>query len=150
MRANIASGVLCLVVAAVFWLELDVDNPLGELFPKLILVLLAALGVALLVLGLVRKEAETTDETRTPRRWRLFVLSLVVLLAWSVTLGLVGFTISGVAAFVACTLIIRRSDVSPKRVARDLGVGIVLVVACALLFMRVLHVPLPVSTVLGI
>lgn len=147
MRPNLASGALCLVLAVVFWLELDVDNPLGSIFPKLILAVLAVLGVVLVVLSLVRREPA---DAQAPRRLRVFALSLCVLFAWSVMLGLVGFTISGVAAFLATTWIIRRGDFQPKRVATDVGVAIVLIVGCALLFMRVLHVPLPVSTFLGI
>ncbi|MGH3096374.1 MAG: tripartite tricarboxylate transporter TctB family protein [Streptosporangiales bacterium] len=148
MRPNLATGVLCIALAVVFWFELDVDNPLGAVFPKLVLAVLAVLGVVLVVLGLVRREP--ADEARGPRRLRVFVLSLCVLFAWSVMLGFVGFTISGVAAFLATTWIIRRGRFAVRTVAMDVGVAIVLVVACALLFMRVLHVPLPVSTVLGI
>lgn len=148
MRPNLVAGVLCLVVSVAFWLELDVDNPLGAVFPELILGVLAVLGVALVVLDLARRGP--AGETRTPVRWRVFVLSLCVLVAWSMTLGLVGFTISGVVAFLAVTWIIRRGRLAVKSVALDVCVAVVLVVACALVFTRALHVPLPVSTVLGI
>ena len=149
MRSDIAVGVVCLVLAVVFGVQVRGDDPTSVIYPIVVLSVLTLLGLVLIVTGLVRRAPEETDEGPRPS-WRLFLLALAVLLAWSVTVGLVGFTISGVICFVAVVFMIRKGKLTAKTVGVDALVAVVTVVACVLLFTRVLGVPLPVSAVLGI
>lgn len=146
MRSDVIAGVILLVVAAVFWLQRDYGGGTSGTFPDLVLTALALLGTAIIVNG-IRKG----DRARRPRTTDLRLLTAggVLVLLWGVLMGLIGFTISGVVAFVAMALLIREKRPTPRTVAIDTAVGVVVVVACFLIFTRVLLVPLPVSTLIG-
>ena len=149
MRSNIAVGVVCLVLAAVFGVQVRVENPVTAIYPIVVLAVIALLGLGLIVAGVLRR---TPDEPRDGPRpaWRLFLLALAALLGWSIAVGLVGFAISGVVCFVALAWLVRKGKLTKRTVPVDVLVAAVSVVACALLFTRVLGVPLPVSAVLGV
>lgn len=148
MRRSILVGAICLVLALVFWLDLDVSADPAGIYPIVVLVTLAALGVAIIGLTLLGRMPD--EGAGEPMRWRAFGGSAAVLLAWAATLGLVGFATSSVAAFLAITWIIRRGKLTVKRVIADVVVAVVFSVAIALLFLNVFAVPLPVSTLFGI
>lgn len=141
-------GALCLLLAGVFWLDYGSASKVDAVFSIAVLVVLALLGAAIIAHALVRRTADEASEE--PTRWAVLGASLGVLLVWSVVLGLIGFSISSVAAFLAITWIIRRGKLSAKVVALDVTVAVVVVVGCALLFLNVFAVPLPVSAVIGI
>lgn len=146
MRSDVVAGAILLVVAAVFWLQRDYGSRTSGTFPDLVLIGLAVLGAAIIVKGI-----RSGDRARRPRTTDLRLLTAggVLVLLWGVSMALVGFTISGVVAFVAMALLIREGRPTPRRVAVDTAVGVVVVVACFLIFTHVLQVPLPVSTVIG-
>lgn len=158
MRSNIAVGIVCLGLVIVFGVQLRPEGQLATaLYPIVVLGVIALLGLGLLVAGLARRgpNGAVTDEGAAegaaPRpSWRLFVLALVALVGWSVAVGLVGFAISGTICFVAVVWLVRKGKLTPKAAGVDVLVAVVCVVACALVFTRVLGVPLPVSAVLGI
>lgn len=146
MRTNIICGAILIVVAGVFWTQRDYDNPQAAVFPDLVLVVLAILGVGILVHGILRG-----DRTRGPREINLKMLGIATALVvgWAFALGLVGFTISGVIAFLIMALLIRRGRPSVRDVVQDFIVAVAVVVGCFFIFTRVLLVPLPVSTLIG-
>lgn len=89
-------------------------------------------------------------EQEGPRpRW-ILPAAIVLLLAWSAAFGLFGITLSGVVAFVATSLLIRRSFGPPRRLLQDIGVAVLVALFCWAVFTRVLYVPLPVSVILGV
>lgn len=146
MRADIVCGAVMLLVVAAFWPQRDFNDRLTGVFPDFVLLTLALLGVLIIARGVLRG-----DRTRQPREVDLRMLSAgaALLVLWALGMGLIGFTISGVLAFVAMTLLIRRGRPEPRRLAMDVGVAVVVVVGCFLVFTRVLLVPLPVSTLIG-
>jgi hypothetical protein len=146
VRSDVVAGVILLVVTAVFWLQRDYGSRTSGTFPDLVLIGLAVLGAAIIVKGV-----RSGDRSRRPRATdlRLLAAAGVLVLLWGVLMGLVGFTISGVVAFVAMALLIREGRPTPRGIAIDAAVGVVVVVACFLIFTKVLQVPLPVSTVIG-
>lgn len=149
MRSNIAVGIVCLGLAAVFGVQLRVTDPITAIYPVVVLSVIGLLGLVLITTGLLRRAPEETQEGPRPS-WRTFLLALTVLLAWSVTVSLVGFAISGAICFVTVAWLVRKGKLTPKTVGMDVLVAVVSVVACALLFTRVLGVPLPVSAVFGV
>ncbi|WP_156002229.1 tripartite tricarboxylate transporter TctB family protein [Streptomonospora sp. PA3] len=82
-------------------------------------------------------------------RWAL-PAAAALLLAWAAAFGLFGITLSGVVAFVATAILIRRGPGTPRRLLIDVGVALVVALFCWAVFTRVLYVPLPVSVLLGI
>lgn len=146
MRANVVAGAVLLVLSAAFWVQRDYNDRLAGSFPDLVLAVLALIGVALIADGILRG-----DRTRQPRELnrRMLAAAAVLVLLWALFINIVGFTISGVIAFVIMSLLVRGGRPTPRLVVIDVGVGIVVVVGCFLIFTRVLLVPLPVSTLIG-
>lgn len=146
MRADVVAGSILLAIAAVFWLQRDYEGASSARFPNLVLIVLAVLGAVIIAQGIRRGDRE-----RNARQLdlRMLAAAAALVLVWGVLMGLIGFTISGVIAFVVMALLIRRGRPSPRSLALDAGVGVVVVVGCFLIFTRVLLVPLPVSTVIG-
>lgn len=149
MRSNIAVGVVCLGLAAVFGVQMRVTDPIAAIYPIVVLSVIALVGLVLVATGILRRAPDEPEEGPRPS-WRLFLLALAVLLAWSVTVSLIGFAISGTICFVAVAWLVRKGKLTAKTVGVDVLVAAVTVVACAVLFTRVLGVPLPVSAVLGL
>ena len=146
MRADLVAGAVLLLVSGIFWLQRDAVNKTSALFPDLVLIVLAVSGLAIIAVGLIRG-----DRTREPRHVNLTMLAAggALVLGWAVAMGLIGFTIAGVIAFVIMALLVREGRPTLRTVLTDTAVGAVVVVACFLIFTRVLLVPLPVSTVIG-
>lgn len=154
MRRDLLCAVVLLAVAGVFWTQLDHRPELTAAFPDFVLIVLVLLAAGIAVRGVLRRggpaEAapeEGPPEGRTDLRFLAAAIALVVV--WAFGMGLVGFTISGVLAFVVMAQLIRRGRPRPLTVAKDTGVAIVMVVACFLIFTEVLLVPLPVSVLIG-
>lgn len=151
MRANTAAGIVCLALTAVFGLQIRIDNPQAAIYPIVILAALTTLGLALLIAGLLHRAPTAAEAEPGPRpSWRLFLPALAVLLAWSITVSLIGFAITGTICFIAIASLVRKGKPTPKTAGIDVLVAATTVVACALLFTRLLNVPLPVSAFLGI
>lgn len=149
-RTELLCAGILLAVAVAFWVQRESTGRLTEAFPDFVLVVLVLLAVGIAVRALLRKQGEATDETPVSTVDKRFLAAaMVVLPVWAIGMGLVGFTISGVLAFVVLAQLIRRERPRPVSVARDTVVGAVLVVAAFLVFTRVLLVPLPVSVLIG-
>jgi hypothetical protein len=147
MRKDIGCGAVLLVVAAVFWTQRGDRDEVTARFPDFVLVVLALLGITVIVRGLLRRAGEDTPGDKKDRRF--LVAAIVLMLLWALGMGLVGFTISGVLAFVVIAQLIRRARPSARLLAQDGAVAVVLVVACFFVFTKVLLVPLPVSVLIG-
>jgi uncharacterized membrane protein YidH (DUF202 family) len=146
MRKDLVCGVILVLVAGGFWVQRDYSSQVTARFPDFVLVVLTLLGVAVIVRGVV-----VGDRQRRAREVDLRFLAAAVLLlsAWALGTGLIGFSISAVVAFVAMAQLIRRGDPQPRRLATDVGVALVVVVGSFFVFTRVLYVPLPVSVLIG-
>lgn len=146
MRRDLACGAILLLTAVSFWVQRDYSSQLTASFPDFVLVVLALAGVTILVRG-----ARSGERARAPRQvdMRFMAAAVVLMLAWGVGMGLIGFTISGVLAFVVMAQLIRRARPRPLQLARDFGVGLVVVGGSFFVFTRVLYVPLPVSVLIG-
>ncbi|GAB3437933.1 hypothetical protein GCM10027570_00610 [Streptomonospora sediminis] len=216
-RRDLIAAALILLVTAVFWTQQDFTTETDVIFPRFVLAVLTALGVAIAATALVRARkggrqdaqaaggnpppeagqaetdrsseppaaataeatesdgpepapepgvavatadpadgpaeepaAEPAPEQEGPRpRW-ILPAAIVLLLSWSVAFGLFGITLSGVVAFVAASVLIRRGFGPPRRLLLDIGVAAVVALFCWAVFTRVLYVPLPVSVILGV
>ncbi len=149
MRTDVICGAILLGVSAVFWVQRDYNNRVDGLFPDVVLVALALLGTWILLAGLRTRRDQAGDGPPVGANPRMFAAAAFVLIAWAVGLGLIGFTITSVLAYVAMTSLIRRGRPHPRNLAVDTTVAVAVVVACFFVFTRVLLVPLPVSTLIG-
>lgn len=146
MRADIVCGAILIVIAGAFWVQRDYNDRLSGAFPDLVLAVLAVLGLVIIARGALRGDRSPGERQVNPR---MLVIVSVLLAVWAIAMGLVGFTISSVLAFVAMALLVRQGRPTRRTLALDLTVGVVTVVGCFLIFTRVLLVPLPVSTLIG-
>lgn len=147
MRRDILCGGVLLAIAAIFWTQRGDRDKLIATFPDFVLVFLALLGIAVIVRALLRRgDAQSPPGGGDPR---YLVAAIALLLLWALGMGLVGFTISGVLAFVVVAQLIRRGRPRPRLVAIDAAVAIVAVVGVFFVFTEVLLVPLPVSVLIG-
>lgn len=146
MRADIVAGAILLAVTGVFWMQRDYTSRTSGNFPDMVLLVIAALGIVIIVQG-IRKG----DKERAPREVdpRMLGAACALMLVWGTLMGLIGFTISGVIAFVVMALLIRRGRPTAQTLLTDSAIGAVVVVGVFLVFTRVLLVPLPVSTLIG-
>lgn len=149
MRSDPVCGAVLLGVVAVFWTQRDYDDRIDGLFPDAVLVGLALLGAWVLLSGLRVRRTQNRGESAGGANPGMFAAAALLLVAWAVGLGLVGFTITSVLAYVAMTSLIRRGRPRPRELAVDTAVAVVVVVGCFFVFTRVLLVPLPVSTLIG-
>lgn len=146
MRADIVCGAILIAIAGVFWVQRDYADRISAAFPDLVLIVLAVLGLAIIAKGVLRGDRAPGERQVNPR---LLAIVSVLLVAWAILMGLIGFTISGVLAFITMALLIREGQPNRRTIALDLTVGVVTVVGVFLIFTRVLLVPLPVSTLIG-
>lgn len=146
MRTDIVAGAVLLAVTGVFWMQRDYTSRTSGNFPDMVLLVIAALGIVIIVQG-IRKG----DKERTPREVdpRMLGAACGLMLVWGTLMGLIGFTISSVIAFVVMALLIRRGRPTARTLLTDSAIGAVVVVGVFLVFTRVLLVPLPVSTLIG-
>jgi hypothetical protein len=146
MRADIVCGAILIVIAGAFWVQRDYADRISAAFPDLVLIVLAVLGAVIVAKGFLRGDRGPGERQVNPK---MLAIVSVLLAAWAILMGLIGFTISGVLAFLAMALMIREGRPTRRTIALDLTVGVVTVVGCFLIFTRVLLVPLPVSTLIG-
>lgn len=154
--ADIAASGLAIVIAGVFWIQRDYRERLSGVFPDFVLVGLVLLAVLLLlrvaityVTGRTPRERapdepgeETSGERGPPLA--MVLASMVLLAAWVVLLTPLGFTLSGILAYLAITIFIRRRGFRPRDLLVDAVVAIVVVWGSFLIFTRIFLVPLPV------
>jgi uncharacterized membrane protein len=149
VRTDPICGAILLGVSAAFWLQRDYNTRADGLFPDVVLVVLALLGTWILLAGLFVRRAQAGGGSSRAANPRMFAAVSLLLMAWAVALGLIGFTITSVLAYVAMTSLIRRGRPQLRNLAVDTMVAVAVVAGCFFVFTRVLLVPLPVSTLIG-
>jgi hypothetical protein len=135
-----------ILVAGIFFLQRDYSGRSSALFPDVVLLAVVALSLAIIVQGVRRGSRERQAREVDLRK---LAAAGVLVLVWGTLTGLIGFTISGVIAFVIASLMVRHSRPTARTLAIDTSVGLVLVVGAFFIFTRLLLVPLPVSSLIG-
>jgi hypothetical protein len=141
-KVNVAVSALILAVAAVFWSQRSYTAEHGGTFADPVIIMLAILGLALLVFGLLRRPVgHGTEEERMPLRGLL--IAVVLLAGWVAVLPWLGYLVGGIVFFVLMAVLMRTGRPTVRGVLMDVVVAAVVVGAFYLVFTEVLYVRLP-------
>ncbi|WP_052436626.1 tripartite tricarboxylate transporter TctB family protein [Georgenia sp. SUBG003] len=142
-RVNAVVGALTVAVAALFWSQRDYTTQHGGTFADPVIILLGALGLLLLVLGLLGRRVGADTEELEQMPLRGLILAVVLLVAWTAALPLLGYLVGGVLFFALMAVLMRTERPTVKGVLLDVAVAAVVVGAFYLVFTEVLYVRLP-------
>ncbi len=134
-------------VGVLAWIEAQRYGPLSRLFPQVVSIALVLLSLVMFASSFTarsRRAAERQAESREHERpdVRGVLLSLLVIVAWTLLLEVLGVWTSSVIAFVSLVVILRSTERAAV-VWKSIALGVVLVTGFVLLFRVVLRVPLP-------
>lgn len=139
---NIIGGFVVLIFCFIFWIQRDYTSDYGGLFPDVVMVVLAVLSVILIARGVLWRHESGWDTTGR-LGYRDLGRALVLLIAWVISLPVLGYLIGGILFFTLVAVMMRTERPSLKNIALDLGVAIAVVGAFYLAFTQVLYVTLP-------
>lgn len=142
---NIAVGVVTIGIAGAFWIQRNHTTEFGGAWADPVIIAFAALGLLLLVFGVLRRKVGGADagEEETALPVRGLVTAGVLLVAWIAVLPFLGYVISGVIFFLLTALAMRRGRPGIRGLLLDVLIAVVVVGAVYLIFTEVLYVRLP-------
>lgn len=142
VNTDLAAGILGLAIVALFWLGRGQLTHLSSIFPDTILALIALISSALVIKSFARPDLRTLfaeiDRLRV-------VATAAALLAWWWLIGVLGFFVASVLAFLflAWWLARVRREVTLGRIAFWLGVIVAEVGFFYLVFSQLLYIRPP-------
>jgi putative tricarboxylic transport membrane protein len=142
-KINIAVAVLTVAVAAVFWSQRSYTTEYGGTFADPVILVLGALGLVLLVFGLLRRPVGRGTEVEEGLPVRGLVLAVALLTAWVAALPYLGYLVGGIVFFVLMAVLMRSERPTLRGILLDVVVAVVVVTAFYLIFTEVLYVRLP-------
>lgn len=144
-RINITVGAATVLIAVAFWIQRNHTTQFGGTWADPVIIGVGALGLLLLVLGVLRRRVggtgEDGEEDALPVRG--LVTAGVLLVAWIVSLPFLGYVISGVVFFLLTALAMRKERPGIRGLLLDVVIAGVVVGAVYLVFTEVLYVRLP-------
>lgn len=142
-KINVAVAVLTVAFAAVFWSQRSYTTEYGGTFADPVIIVLGALGLVLLVLGLLHRPVGRGTEVEEGLPVRGLVLAVALLTAWVATLPYLGYLVGGIVFFILMAVLMRPGRPTLRGVLLDAVVAVVVVTAFYLIFTEVLYVRLP-------
>jgi hypothetical protein len=142
VNADVLSGVVGLIVAAIFWFSIEEVSWLSIRFPQYLIAIIVVLSVVLLAKGWFKPQKLEVFNDGNNRRILVTGLSLF---AWCFGINYIGFYVSSVAVigFLAWYLARARREVTVQTMGLWLVIIIVKVGLFFLVFTKLLYVPLP-------
>ena len=147
-RDRVASAIL--FCAGLFgWIEAQRYGTLSRLFPQVVAVALMLLSLILLLQSFSAGARRTAVAYRAQRAagerpdTRGVILALLVIVAWTLLLEVLGFLTTSVLAFALLVYVLRAPDQRAAAVWKTIFAGVLLVTLFVLLFRITLRVPLP-------
>lgn len=142
-KVNVAVGGLTVAVTAVFWAQRSYTTEHGGTFADPVILALGVLGLALLVMGLLRRAVGHGTEVEERMPVRGLLVAVAVLIGWVAALPYLGYLVGGIVFFVLMAVVMRKDRPTVRGVLLDTAVAVVVVGAFYLLFTQVLYVRLP-------
>lgn len=139
---DLVAALLVLAVCAVFWWQLGfINTQFDKIFPQFVIIALVILAVLLLVKSFVKPEMKKVYAIKNRN---MVALGAVLLVLWVVLLDYTGFFLTSVAMFAVLSWIMQdKAKRTFKAAISSVLVGVILVGAIYLLFVKLLMVPLP-------
>lgn len=143
-NADRISALIILGVCALFFAEARDFSPYSALFPRVIIIILAVLALLLLIHSYARPEAgKVFDRNEITVKYLTVLASLLLMIAWTVFVSLLGFLTSSIIFFSLLTIILDRKHKQPLQILKKVGLVAVIVTGIFLIFSRLLYVPFP-------
>jgi len=139
---NLVGGFATLLFCLIFWVQRDYTSEYGGLFPDAVLIVLAVLSLLLVARGVLWRHESGWDWTGRLTFGGL-ARALALLVAWVVSLPVLGYLIGGIIFFALMAVLMRTTRPTWKNVALDLVVAVAVVGVFYLVFTRLLFVTLP-------
>ncbi len=142
INTEIASGVIGLILSAVFFFALEDISWMSILFPKTLVYIMALIAATLVVRGIIKPSRDRVFYEGSNVRW---IVTGVLFFAWVLFMPVLGFFVSTV---VFMTIIVgylarARTQVTIGKFMIWLPIVIAEVTFFYLIFTKVLYVPLP-------
>ena len=143
-RVNLIIGVLVVALAGVFWTQRSYTTPYGGTLPDPVMIVLAVLGLALAVLGLLGREVGSSSDQDLERLpVARLAISVAALAGWIFTLPYLGYGVGGIIFFVLVAFLTRSERPTWKGILLDVAVAAATVLIFNYLFTEFLYVRLP-------
>ena len=142
INTEIASGIIGLILSAVFFFALEDISWMSILFPKTVVYIMALIAGALVVRGIVKPSRDRIFHVGSNVRW---VVTGILFFAWVLFMPVLGFFVSTV---VFMTIIVgylarARTQVTIGKIMIWIPIVVAEVTFFYLIFTKVLYVPLP-------
>lgn len=144
--ADRISTILIMALCIFFFIEASSFSPLSGLFPRVVLIILATLALLQFILTFTRKK-EDEEFDKAAFRHIPSLLSLTLMIGWTVFIPVLGFLVSALIFFPAITIYLDRGAPAKKLWGR-LAISWGLTVAFWFFFTKVLYVPFPTGLLL--
>jgi hypothetical protein len=140
-RADRISSLIILGICVYFFIEAGRFSPLSGLFPKIVLIILAAMSLMLFIATFLHRKNESVFDSASFRHVPSLI-SLLLMVCWGILIPVVGFLVTSLVFFPLITIYLDRTADGRKKLGRiALVEGITL--AFFLFFTQVLYVPFP-------
>ena len=142
INTEIASGVIGLLLSAVFFFALEDISWMSILFPKVLVYIMALIAGALVVMGIVKPSRERIFSDGSNTRW---MVTGALFFAWVLFMPILGFFVSTVFFMTMIVGYLARARIQVTAGKFLIWFPIVLaeVTFFYLIFSKVLYVPLP-------
>ena len=142
INTQITSGIIGLLLTAVFFINLEKISWMSIGFPKTVVSIMGLVSVILVVLGFVKPSRDQIFSVGSNVRW---IVTGVLFFLWVLFMPVLGFFVSSVIFMTAIVVYLARvrSEVTIKKFFAWLPIVIAEVTFFYLIFTQVLHVPLP-------
>lgn len=142
VNTEFISGVIGLLLTAVFFFALEDISWMSIVFPKTIVFIMAIIACVLIIIGIVKPTRAKVFHVGSNVRW---IVTGILFFAWALFMPVLGFFVSTV---VFMTIIVgylarARMQVTPGKFIIWLPIVIAEVTVFYLIFTKVLYVPLP-------
>ncbi|MEE4242682.1 MAG: tripartite tricarboxylate transporter TctB family protein [Desulfopila sp.] len=142
INTEIVSGILGLILTAVFFFGLEDVLWMSLVFPKTIVFIMGIIAVALIIKGAVKPSRSPIFNVGSNVRW---IVTGILFFAWVLVIPVFGFFVSTVVfmTIIVAYLAQARTQLTPGKFMIWIPVVIGEVTLFYLIFTRVLYVPLP-------
>lgn len=142
VNTEIISGVIGLLLTAVFFLALEDVSWMSIVFPKTIVIIMGFIACVLVILGIVKPSRDQIFHVGSNVRW---VVTGILFFAWVLFMPVLGFFVSTVLfmTIIVAYLARARMQVTITNFLTWIPIVIAEVTFFYLIFTKVLYVPLP-------